>query len=174
MSSDQIERLDGKVKTEQQDYSVQSFQRSLQEKQSEAIRECEQLIQHFRGQASQHKRDFMRLKKLSISLTLIVTLLTTLSAGKKLGDWEWIVPVISGFAALSTTLLSQTSAQKTWVHSRSVQQRLNVEKFLYLQDTGNYTQLDEEEKIRYFSNRVMEIWSEGHEAWGQTVSEQKK
>jgi Protein of unknown function (DUF4231) len=173
MSLDQIEQLDGRIEAEQQDDSVQSFQRSLQEKQSEAIRECDRLIQHFQGQAGKHKRDFMRLKKLSISLTLVVTLLATLSAGKKLGDWEWIVPVISGFAALSTTLLSQTSAQKTWVHSRSVQQRLTVEKFLYLQDAGNYTQLDEKEKVRHFSNRVMEIWSEGHETWGQTVSEQK-
>jgi hypothetical protein len=81
MNSGQIEQLDGK--TEQQDYSTQSFQRSLLEKQSEAIRECERLTQHFRGQASQYKRDFIRLKKLSISLTLVVTLLTTLSVGAK-------------------------------------------------------------------------------------------
>lgn len=66
MSSDQTGQLDGKT---EQDISMQSFQRSLLEKQSEAIRECERLTQHFRGQASQHKRDFMRLKKLSISLT---------------------------------------------------------------------------------------------------------
>lgn len=174
MSSDHLDRLGEKVEATQQDDFTPSLPRSLPQKQSEALGECDRLIAHFKSQASEHKRNFKRLKQLSISLTLFVTLLAALSAGKKLGDWEWVVPVMSGFSALSTTLLSQTNAQRTWVQSRSIQQRLTVEKFLYLQDAGSYTSLEDSEKIRHFSNRVMEIWSEGHEGWGQTISQQTK
>lgn len=155
-------------------FSIDFSQRALPEKQKEALNECERLIQHFSEEASEHKHHFKQLKQLSISLTLTVTLLSALAASKKLGEWDWIVPTISGLAALSTTLLSQTHSQKTWVHSRSVQQRLQVEKFLYLQDAGNYSQLNSEDKTRHFSARIMGIWSEGHETWGQTVSQQKK
>jgi hypothetical protein len=117
--------------------SIDYRQRLLPEKRHEALNECERLIQHFSKEASEHKRNFEPLKRLSISLILVVAVLSTLSASKKLDEWEWIVPLISGLAALSTTLLSQTNSQKTWVHSRNVQQSLQVEKFLYLQDAGS-------------------------------------
>jgi hypothetical protein len=97
-----------------------------------------------------------------------------LAASKQLGVWEWIVPIISALAALSTTLLSQTTFQKTWVNARNVQQKLQSEKFLYLQDAGDYFKLETDEKTRRFSDRVMEIWSEGHQNWGQSASEKKK
>lgn len=157
--------------------SSEYSQRALPEMQKEALNECERLIQHFRKEASEHKRRFKHLKFLSISLTFIVTLLSALAATNATKEWpqlDWIVPAIAGLATLCTTLLGQTHSQKIWVHSRSVQQRLQVEKFLYLQDAGNYSQLNNEEKIRHFSERIMGIWSEGHETWGQTVSEQKK
>ena len=146
---------------------------SLAERQTAALAECDRLIGHFSHQASKHKQSFKRLKTMSIALTLVVTLLSALMAGQKLGQWDWIVPVISGFAALSTTLLSQTNSQRSWVQSRNVQQRLQSEKFLYGQEAGDYAELSTEEKVRRFSNQVMEIWSEGHESWGQTVSERK-
>lgn len=153
---------------------VNDFHRSPNQKHEEALKECDRLIERFKYLADKDKRRFMLLKQLSISLTLTVTLLSALAASRKLGDWEWIVPTTSGLAAISTTLLSQATSQKTWVNSRNVQQKLQVEKFLYLQASGNYLEMGEEEKISHFSNRVMEIWSEGHENWGQTVSDRKK
>jgi hypothetical protein len=51
---------------------------------------------------------------------------------------------------------------------------LQSEKFLYLQEAGNYFKLEEGEKIRQFSDRVMEIWAEGHQTWGKSASEKKK
>ena len=157
-----------------QETSTTNFQRSLNQKYEEALTECDRSIQRFKYIADKDKRRFTLLKKFSISLTLVVTLLSALAASKRLGDRGWIVPAVSGLAALSTTLLSQTTSQKTWINSRDVQQRLQVEKFLYLQTSGNYPQMSEEEKVCHFSNQVMEIWSEGHETWGQAVSDKKK
>lgn len=153
---------------------VDDFQRSLAQKHTEALKECDRLIQRFKYIADSDKQRFIRLNQASVVLTFVVTILSTLAASKQLGVWEWGVPIISALAALSTTLLSQTTSQKTWVNARNVQQKLQSEKFLYLQNAGSYFQLDEEEKIRQFSDRVMEIWSEGHQNWGQSASEKKK
>lgn len=146
----------------------------LIERQKEALNECDRLIKHFDKEANEHKSNFKRLKKLSILLTLVVTFLSALTASGKLEHWEWIVPVVSSISALSTTLLTQTNSHKTWINSRNVGQKLRVEKFIYLQDSGQYTQLNEEDKVRFFSQRIMEIWSAGHETWGQNILEQKK
>ncbi|MBW4420339.1 MAG: DUF4231 domain-containing protein [Myxacorys californica WJT36-NPBG1] len=150
------------------------FQRSLIQKHTEALEECDRLIQRFKHIADSDKRRFTRLNQASVLLTFVVTILSTLAASKQLGVWEWIVPIISALAALSTTLLSQNTSQKTWVNARNVQQKLQSEKFLYLQDAGDYFKLEGEEKTRRFSDRVMEIWSEGHQNWGQSASEKKK
>lgn len=150
------------------------FQRSLVQKHTEALEECDRLIQRFKHIADSNKQRFARLNQASVLLTFAVTILSTLAASKQLGAWEWVVPIISALAALSTTLLSQNTSQKTWVNARNVQQRLQSEKFLYLQDAGEYFELEREEKTRRFSDRVMEIWSEGHQNWWQSASEKKK
>ncbi len=49
------------------------------------------------------------------------------------GIYLWIIPILGGLSALSTTLLSATNSQERWVRSRGVQQQLEAEKFLYLQ-----------------------------------------
>jgi hypothetical protein len=153
---------------------VNDLQRSLVQKHTEALKECDRLIQRFKYIADRDKRRFTRLNQVSVLLTFVVTILSTLAASKQLGVWEWVVPIISTLAALSTTLLSQTTSQKTWINARNTQQKLQSEKFLYLQEAGNYFNLEEGEKIRQFSDRVMEIWSEGHQNWGQSASEKKK
>jgi hypothetical protein len=153
---------------------VDTFHRSLIQKHTEALQECDRLIQRFKHIADTDKRRFTRLSQSSVVLTLVVTLLSTLAASKQLSAWEWIVPVFSVFAALTTTLLSQNTSQKTWVNARNVQQKLQTEKFLYMQGAGSYFQVDEEEKIRQFSDRVMEVWSEGHQNWGHSASGKKK
>lgn len=153
---------------------VDDLQRSLVQKHTEALKECDRLIQRFKYIADTDKRRFTHLNQVSVLLTFVVTILSTLAASKQLGVWEWVVPIISALAALSTTLLSQTTAQKTWINARNTQQKLQSEKFLYLQEAGNYFKLEEGEKIRQFSDRVMEIWSEGHQTWGKSALEKKK
>ncbi|MHC5594646.1 MAG: DUF4231 domain-containing protein [Nostoc sp.] len=152
--------------------STDIFPQRLSQKQKEALNECERLIQHFKNKSRQNRRWFMGLKYSSIFLAATVTILSAIAASKKIEQLNWAVPVISGLATLSTTLLSQTSTQKVWVHSRGVQQKLQVEKFLYLQAAGVYSQITtEEEKICQFSNRIMEIWSQGHETWENNVAD---
>ncbi|GEM_PF-1983334 len=151
------------------------FSATPHQKQQGALLECDRLITHFSREATQHKHQFRQLKYLSIFLTAFVTILSAVSTINKVEQWQWVVPVVSGLATLSTTLLGQTNSQKVWVHSRSVQQQLQVERFLYLQEAGDYANLETDEaRVRHFSHRVMEIWSSGHENWQQSVSNGSK
>jgi len=76
-----------------------------------------------------------------------------------------VIPAISSVAALSTTLLAVTNAQEHWLQSRSTQQKLQVEKLLFLQEAGKYSDLELKERIKTFSEQVMNIWASGHEQW---------
>lgn len=153
------------------EFSTVLQEQALQQKQQGALSECDRLITHFSRKAAQNKYWFRQLKYLSIFLTAFVTILSAVSTVKKAEQWQWVVPVVSGLATLSTTLLGQTNSQKVWVHSRSVQQQLQVERFLYLQGAGDYANLETDEaRMRHFSHRIMEIWSSGHENWQQNVS----
>jgi hypothetical protein len=77
-------------------------------------------------------------------------------------------------ATLATTLLSQTNAQKLWVSSRGISQKFHVEKFLYLQESGDYKSVNEEdERLKLFSKKVMDIWSQAQESWAQNTSSTK-
>ncbi|MGG6293585.1 DUF4231 domain-containing protein [Leptolyngbya sp. AN02str] len=139
-------------------------------KRAVALAECDRLIQHFAQEAAQHKRRFTQLKTACITLGLITTLLSGMTLTKKIGEWEWTVPVVSGLTTLTTTLLSQTNAQRLWVQARNAQQRLTAEKFLYLQEASAYAQLTPDERTRCFSTQVIDIWTQGHEAWSQGIS----
>jgi hypothetical protein len=140
-------------------------------KRTAALAECDRLIQHFAQEATQHKRRFTQLKTVCITLGLLTTFLSGMTLTKKIGEWEWTVPVISGLTTLTTTLLSQTNAQRLWVQTRNTQQRLAAEKFLYLQEASAYAELTLDERTRRFSSQVIDIWNEGHEAWSQSASE---
>ena len=151
--------------------SLNELQYPLHQRQQDALAECDRLIAHFKKESTQHKRGFQRLRFFGISLSILTTVLSALAASQQLGEYEWAVPAVSGLATLFVTLLSQTSAQKIWIRSRSVQQNLHTEKFLYLQSAGDYAaMIHEEDQIRYFSRRVMEIWSEGHKPWEPNIT----
>ncbi|MBD2102838.1 DUF4231 domain-containing protein [Leptolyngbya sp. FACHB-261] len=143
-------------------------------KQKEALDQCDHLIKNFAARADRNKLSYKRLQFISIALSISTTILSALSASKKLDQLDWTVPALSGLATLATTFLSQTNSQKMWVHSRSVAQRLQVEKFLYLQESGEYESLsNEDQRLKLFSKRVMNIWSEAQESWSQNVSSAK-
>jgi hypothetical protein len=142
--------------------SLNELQYPLHQRQQDALAECDRLITHFQKEAIYHKRGFQRLKLLGIVLALTTTILAALAASDRLRGYEWSVPAVSAVATLCTTLMGQTNAQRIWIQSRGVQQKLQAEKFLYLQSAGDYAViLNEEDQIRYFSKRVMDIWSEG-------------
>lgn len=146
--------------------SLNELQYPLHQRQQDALAECDRLITHFQKEAAQHRRGWQRLRFCAIVLSVLTTVLAALAANQQLSQYEWAVPAVSGLATLFITLLSQTSAQKVWVRSRSLQQSLQTEKFLYLQSAGDYSsQFDEEAQIRHFSGRVMQIWSAGQQTW---------
>lgn len=135
---------------------------------NDALQFCHHLMQDFKARADRHKRTFKFLRYASVSLAIIVTVVSTLTATR--GNFLWVVPIISGLAALCTTLLSTTNSQERWVHSRGVQQELEAEHFLYIQKAGPYASLDEEGRLRLFSERIIAIWSEGQQGWAQSIT----
>lgn len=149
-------------------------QPKFEEKQRQALDQCKHLIKDFADRANRHKVRYKRLQFVSIALAVSTTVLSALSASKKLDSVEWIVPLVSGLATLSTTLLTQTNSQKMWIQSRNIAQRFQVEEFLYTQSSGEYGNLkDEDERLQLFSKRIMEVWAQAQETWSQSASSAK-
>ncbi len=147
---------------------------TLEKKKQQAIQQCNQLLNDFSKRADRHKGRYKRLQITSISLAVCTTLLSALSASKRLGPLDWIVPAVSGLATLSTTLLSQTSTQKMWVQSRNISQQFQTQLFLYSQCSGEYADIqNDSERLQLFSKRLMEIWSQAQESWSQQASSGK-
>jgi hypothetical protein len=142
---------------------------SLQERHERALNECDRLLGHFRTKADWHKHLFKGLKYSSIILSIGVTVLAAMPSNAM----PWTLPVVAGLAALCTTMLSATRVQELWLLSRNTQMHLQVEKFNYCQGIGSYSALGDEDKVRRFSERVIEIWSSGHEVWQKSLSEKQ-
>jgi hypothetical protein len=140
------------------------------ERREQALAECERLRLHFAKQGSRHKSLFQWLKYSSIGLTVGVTVLAAFPSN----PIPWVLPVVAGLAAFCTAMLSATHAQELWVVSRAVQKHLQAERFQYLQGAGRYRRLGAEERLRLFSERVMEVWSGGHEGWEAKVAEKSQ
>lgn len=144
------------------------------EREKQAIEKCDELIEDFATRAIRHKSRYKRLQTTSISLAVLSTILAALLAGNKIGEYAWVVPLTSGLSALATTFMSQTTSQKLWVGSRSTSQKFQSERFLYIQNSGDYSNLgDKEKRLNLFSNRIMEIWSQGQETWEQSTPSTK-
>ena len=139
-----------------------------------ALEECDGLFKHFDERAKGHKKRFVRYKYSSVALTVGVTVISALQAIYQPAPlWAWVLPVISGLAAFCTTMVHATNSQELWLRSRSMTQRLNTERFLFLQGAGIYAEREETEAVKLFSNRLMEIWAGGHEQWEKAVELQK-
>lgn len=155
-------------------YTPLSTVETFEEKRQQALSQCDRLIQDFAKRADRHKLRFQRLQTASLGLAIGTTLLSALSASKVLGQLDWFVLSISGLATLATTLLSQTNSQKMWVQSRNISQSFQVELFLYLQNSGEYAKTqDDAERLKLFSKRLTDIWSQAQESWSQQASSGK-
>jgi hypothetical protein len=142
---------------------------TLDERKQQALDQCDQLIQDFIQRADRHKGRYQRLKTASIALAIGTTIISAVSASKVLGtQLDWVVPVFSGFATISTTLLSQSHRQKMWVQSRNTAQQFQTELFLYLQSGGDYGNVvDDADRLKLFSTRLMAVWSQAQDDWAQ-------
>jgi hypothetical protein len=155
-------------------YNPLSPVETLEERKQQALRQCEHLIRDFTHRADRHKVRYKRLQLTSITLAVGTTILSALSASKTVEQLDWIVLAVSGLATLATTLLSQTNTQKMWVQSRDISQQFQTQLFLYLQSAGAYANIpDDSERLKLFSNCLMEVWSQAQENWSQQTSSGK-
>ena len=139
-----------------------------------ALQECDRLFKHFDERAKQFKASFARYKYSSVALTVGVTVISALQGiYQPTPLWAWLLPVASGLAAFCTTMVHGTNAQELWLRARSMTQRLTSERFLFLQDAGCYADGDNAQKIRLFSERLMESWAGAHDDWYKAIERQK-
>lgn len=138
---------------------------SLERRYADSLSECDRLITYFQKRARTGKRIVQPLRFLSVFLAILVTVLSAIQ-----GLYYWLLPVVSGLASLCTTWLNTSNASEFWMRSRDTQQQLEAEKFLFSQNAGPYSKLDEEDKLRLFSERIVEMWSTGHMRWNQSLS----
>ena len=151
--------------------SPQLSAETLEEKRQYALTQCNHLIKDFAKRADRYKTRYRRLQVTSIVLAICTTILSALAASNLIAQIDWIVPAISGLATLSTTLLSQTNAQRMWIQSRNISQEFQMENFLYLQCSSDYAEVvDDPKRLNLFSKRLMEIWSQAQETWSQNTS----
>ena len=138
-----------------------------------ALQECDRLLTHFDERAISYKRSFTRYSYSSVALTVGVTVISALQAIYTPSlSWQWILPVASGLAAFSTTMVHATNAQELWLRARSMTQKLATERFLFVQGAGSYTG-DDTSDLRLFAKRLMEVWAGGHAEWEQAIESQK-
>jgi hypothetical protein len=141
--------------------------------QESALQECERLFGHFDVRAKRHKRSFTIFKYASVALTVGVTVISALQAIYAPSPaWQWVLPVTSGLAAFSTTMVHATNAQELWLRARTMTQRLATERFLFLQGAGPYAG-DKDSNVRVFCKRLMDVWAGGHSEWEQAIERQK-
>ncbi len=133
--------------------------------------ELQRLINHFDTKADKGKRNFQLYKYASIILAAITTIVASLQVIYATKFPQWILPVVSASATVAVALLGASSAQKIWINSRTTGQHLQAEQFLFNQQAGRYFNIPKEESLRIFSERMIELWNEGHGKWEQTVGD---
>jgi hypothetical protein len=70
-----------------------------------------------------------------------------------------ISSILGGIIVVTTALIQLYKYQENWILFRSTQELLKREKFLYLNDAGDYAGLDPEEKKRILVERIESLVS---------------
>lgn len=131
-----------------------------------------QLITHFQKKADRSKHFFEFYKYASIIFAAVTSIIASLQVIYAGSFPAWILPVVSACSTVSVALLGASGAQKIWIHSRTTQQHLQTEQFLFIQKAGRYSGQESEPGIRLFSERIVELWNEGHNRWEKNVGEE--
>lgn len=133
---------------------------TVTERRAETMKQCDQLIQHFKVRAHNNKRMFEWLRYSALGLTVAVATMAALEVVPR-----WAVAMVSGAAALCTALLTASRPQEVWLQSRGTQQQLTAERFLFEQAAGDYTTNDDVARVRLFADRIIGVWAAGHTLW---------
>lgn len=130
-----------------------------------------QLIDHFHSKAARSKKLYQLYKYGSILLAAITTIISSLQVIYLTSFPQWILPITSAGATVAVAFLGASGAQKIWINSRTTQQHFQTEHFLFNQQAGRYHNISKEEAVRIFSERMTELWNEGHQVWEQNVGD---
>ncbi len=131
----------------------------------------QKVTNHFHLKADKGKRYFQIYKYTSIILAAITTIISSFQVIYANTFPHWILPIVSAGATVAVAFLGASSAQKIWINSRTTQQKLQTEQFLFNQNAGKYFNMPKEESLRIFSENMVQIWNEGHNKWEQTVGD---
>jgi hypothetical protein len=130
------------------------------------------LISHFHQKADRSKRLYELYKYGSIVLAALTTIISALQVIYPAQFPKWILPVASAGATVAVAFLGASGVQKIWVHSRTTQKNLQTEEFLFNQQAGRYSNIPDETAIKIFSERLVQLWNEGHQQWEQHVGDE--
>jgi len=144
---------------------------NFNEKLDLANRHLDYLIHHFDSKADKSKKFYQYYKYSSILLAAVTTIVSSLQVTYSTTLPLWILPIVSAGATVSVAFLGASSAQKIWINSRTTQQHLQTEKFLFHQQADRYKKLNEKQRIQLFSERLIELWNEGHGRWEDNVGD---
>ena len=144
-------------------------ERNTDEKLEQANGLIIELVDHFYDKAAKSKRYYTFYKYGSIVLAAITTIVSSLQVAYPNQVPLWILPIISAAATVMVAFLSASSAQKIWINSRTTQQRLQAEQYLFNQEAGSYKKISSEERLQLFSERLIDLWNEGHGKWEQNI-----
>lgn len=147
------------------------FEGNPKDKKQNALAFADHMRIHFALRATRCKRIYVWLRFASVISVYFVTILAFLNLAYEMPELKWIIPSISVIATIITTFLTITNAQKDWVRNRSAAKRFQKERFLYIQEVDEYENLEEEERTKSFSLKLMQIWDEVHEDWENTKLE---
>ena len=131
----------------------------------------QKVTNHFHVKADKGKKYFQIYKYTSIILAAITTIISSFHVIYANTFPHWILPIASAGATVAVAFLGASSAQKIWINSRTTQQKLQTEQFLFNQQAGKYFNIPKEESLRIFSETMIQIWNEGHGKWEQTVGD---
>lgn len=116
----------------------------------------EQLDYHSK-QARKNKKNFYALQFVIIITSALVPIVNVIIPG---GDLVRLTSsILGGIIVVITSVMQLYKYQENWILFRTTQELLKKEKFLYLNDAGDYAQLDPKEKKRQLVERVEDLVS---------------
>lgn len=144
---------------------------SIEEKLEQTDSLINYLIDHFLFKAKKAKKLYVFFKYTSIFLAAITTITSALQVIYPSTIPNWILPTVSAITTVMIALLPASNAQEIWLNSRTTQQKLTAERFLYMQETGIYNHSQLEIRLKLLAERTIIIWNEAHSKWEQKVAQ---
>ncbi len=133
-----------------------------------SMERLEDQLQYYDKKASRNERMFKRLKKATLTISVMIPLSAVFSA--KYGAITGIIAgTLGAMIALLEGLQQLNQYQQNWISYRSTAEALKHEKFLFLSSAGPYANPAEPQKTAtvQLAERVESLVSQEHSKWAQ-------